>query len=84
MSSKKIGFWSVWALGVGGIVGGLFPALGVVIQIADVGAPVAFAIARTIALITFANREGTVSGSFALNFHYESFLKGDLRMAHKR
>ncbi len=52
MSSKKIGFWSVWALGVGGIVGGLFPALGVVIQIADVGAPLAFAIAGTIALIT--------------------------------
>ncbi|MEH1889622.1 MAG: APC family permease [Nostoc sp.] len=52
MSSKKIGFWSVWALGVGGIVGGLFPALGVVIQIADAGAPLAFAIAGTIALIT--------------------------------
>ncbi|MEH1801448.1 MAG: APC family permease [Nostoc sp.] len=52
MSSKKIGFWSVWALGVGGIVGGLFPALGVVIQIADVGAPLAFAIAGIIALIT--------------------------------
>ncbi|BAY75661.1 amino acid permease-associated region [Nostoc linckia NIES-25] len=52
MSSKKIGFWSVWALGVGGIVGGLFPALGVAIQIADVGAPLAFIIAGTIALIT--------------------------------
>ena len=52
MSSKKIGFWSVWALGVGGIVGGLFPALGVVIQIADAGAPLAFVIAGTIALIT--------------------------------
>ncbi|MEH2311094.1 MAG: APC family permease [Nostoc sp.] len=52
MSSKKIGFWSVWALGVGGIVGGLFPALGVVIQIADAGAALAFAIAGTIALIT--------------------------------
>ncbi|MBD2610757.1 MAG: APC family permease [Nostoc sp. ZfuVER08] len=52
MSSKKIGFWSVWALGVGGIVGGLFPALGVAIQIADVGAPLAFTIAGTIALIT--------------------------------
>ncbi|WP_298906215.1 APC family permease [uncultured Nostoc sp.] len=52
MSNKKIGFWSVWALGVGGIVGGLFPALGVVIQIADAGAPLAFAIAGTIALIT--------------------------------
>ncbi|MEH1817627.1 MAG: APC family permease [Nostoc sp.] len=52
MSNKKIGFWSVWALGVGGIVGGLFPAIGVAIQIADVGAPLAFAIAGTIALIT--------------------------------
>lgn len=52
MSSKKIGFWSVWALGVGGIVGGLFPALGVAIQIADAGAPLAFVIAGTIALIT--------------------------------
>ncbi|WP_392534959.1 APC family permease [Nostoc sp. C117] len=52
MSSKKIGFWSVWALGVGGIVGGLFPALGVAIQIANTGAPLAFVIAGTIALIT--------------------------------
>ncbi|MBN3957665.1 APC family permease [Nostoc sp. NMS8] len=52
MSNKKIGFWSVWALGVGGIVGGLFPAIGVAIQIADVGAPLAFVIAGTIALIT--------------------------------
>ncbi|MEH2238377.1 APC family permease [Nostoc sp.] len=52
MSSKKIGFWSVWALGVGGIVGGLFPALGVVIQVTGAGAPLAFAIAGTIALIT--------------------------------
>ncbi|MEH1825322.1 MAG: APC family permease [Nostoc sp.] len=52
MSNKKIGFWSVWALGVGGIVGGLFPAIGVAIQIAGVGAPLAFAIAGTIALIT--------------------------------
>ncbi|MBO3461706.1 APC family permease [Aetokthonos hydrillicola Thurmond2011] len=52
MSSKKLGFWSVWALGVGGIVGGLFPALGVAIQIADAGAPLAFVIAGTIALIT--------------------------------
>ena len=52
MSSKKIGFWSVWALGVGGIVGGLFPVLGVAIQIAGAGAPLAFLIAGTIALIT--------------------------------
>ncbi len=52
MSSKKIGFWSVWALGVGGIVGGLFPVLGVAIQIADAGAPLAFVVAGTIALIT--------------------------------
>ncbi|MEH2115132.1 APC family permease [Nostoc sp.] len=52
MSNQKIGFWSVWALGVGGIVGGLFPAIGVAIQIADVGAPLAFVIAGTIALIT--------------------------------
>ncbi|MDZ8224725.1 MULTISPECIES: APC family permease [unclassified Nostoc] len=52
MSNKKIGFWSVWALGVGGIVGGLFPAMGVAIQIAGVGAPLAFVIAGIIALIT--------------------------------
>ncbi len=52
MSSKKIGFWSVWTLGVGGIVGGLFPVLGVAIQIADAGAPLAFLIAGIIALIT--------------------------------
>jgi amino acid transporter len=52
VSSKKIGFWSVWALGVGGIIGGLFPALGVAIQIAEIEAPLAFVIAGAIALLT--------------------------------
>lgn len=52
MSSSKLGFWSVWALGVGGIVGGIFPVLGLAIEIAHTGAPLAFLISGIIAMIT--------------------------------
>ena len=52
MSRKKMGFWSVGAVGVGGIVGGIFPVLGLAVQMACGGAPLAFLIAGTVALIT--------------------------------
>ncbi|MBV9387710.1 MAG: APC family permease [Chroococcidiopsidaceae cyanobacterium CP_BM_ER_R8_30] len=47
-----MGFWSVFAVGVGGIVGGIFPVLGLSVQLTHGGAPLAFAIAGVIVLIT--------------------------------
>ncbi len=52
MSKGKMGFWSVFAVGVGGIVGGIFPVLGLSVQLTHGGAPLAFAIAGAVALIT--------------------------------
>ena len=70
--SKKIGFWSAAAIGVGGMVGGgIFAVLGLSVQLARGGTPVAFAIAGLVALITsysyvklsvrFPSRGGTVT-----------------------
>jgi hypothetical protein len=50
---KSLGFWPVVAIGVGGMVGGgIFAVLGLAVQMADGGTPVAFALAGVIALIT--------------------------------
>jgi amino acid transporter len=49
----KMGYWSVVAIGVGGMVGGgIFAVLGLSVQMAHGGAPVAFSIAGFVALIT--------------------------------
>jgi amino acid transporter len=71
MAGKGIGFWSAAAIGVGGMVGGgIFAVLGLSVQLARGGTPLAFAIAGLIALITsysyaklsvrFPSRGGTV------------------------
>lgn len=52
MSIGKMGFWSVFAVGVGGMVGGIFPVLGLAVELTHKGAPLAFAIAGMVALIT--------------------------------
>jgi amino acid transporter len=50
---EKIGFWPVAAIGVGGMVGGgIFAVLGLSVQMARGGAPVAFLLAGTVALLT--------------------------------
>ncbi|MCB2193869.1 MAG: APC family permease [Deltaproteobacteria bacterium] len=50
---RKIGFWSAAAIGVGGMVGGgIFAVLGLSVQLARGGTPVAFAIAGMVALVT--------------------------------
>jgi amino acid transporter len=50
---KPIGFWSVFSIGVGGMVGGgIFAVLGLAVQLARGGTPVAFALAGAVALIT--------------------------------
>jgi len=50
---KKMGFWSTAAIGVGGMVGGgIFAVLGLAVQMARGGVPVAFLLAGLIALLT--------------------------------
>lgn len=49
----KIGFWPVVAIGVGGMVGGgIFAVLGLAVQLAHGGTPLAFALAGGVALLT--------------------------------
>lgn len=49
----KMGLWAVVSLGVGGMVGGgIFAVLGLAVQLAHGGTPVAFALAGMVALLT--------------------------------
>ncbi|MDD3814449.1 MAG: APC family permease [Desulfocapsaceae bacterium] len=49
----KIGLWGVVSLGVGGMVGGgIFAVLGLAVQLAHGGTPVAFALAGVVAMLT--------------------------------
>ena len=68
---KKLHFWSVFALGVGGMVGGgIFAVLGLAVELSHGGTPLAFGIAGLVAIITsysysklsvtFPSRGGTV------------------------
>lgn len=51
--SDKMGFWSVFAIGVGGMVGGgIFAVLGLAAQLAHGSTPIAFLIAGIVALLT--------------------------------
>jgi amino acid transporter len=51
--NDKMGFWPVVAIGVGGMVGGgIFAVLGLAVQLAHGGTPVAFAVAGGVALLT--------------------------------
>lgn len=51
--SSGIGFWSATAIGVGGIVGGgIFAVLGLAVQLARGGTPLAFLLAGLLALVT--------------------------------
>jgi len=50
---KRIGFLEVTAIGIGGMVGGgIFAVLGLAVQLARGGAPLAFALAGIVALVT--------------------------------
>ena len=52
-TSGPIGLWGVVAIGVGGMVGGgIFAVLGLSVQIAGGGAPIAFLLAGLVALLT--------------------------------
>jgi len=51
--SGSIGLWGVVAIGIGGMVGGgIFAVLGLSVQIAGGGAPIAFLLAGLVALLT--------------------------------
>ncbi|MBN1692909.1 MAG: amino acid permease [Dehalococcoidales bacterium] len=50
---KSLGFWSTVAIGIGGMVGGgIFAVLGLAVQMAGGGTPVAFLISGMVALLT--------------------------------
>ena len=51
--SGRVGLWGAVAIGIGGMVGGgIFAVLGLSVQIAKGGAPVAFLVAGLVALLT--------------------------------
>lgn len=51
--NKRLGYWEIVAIGVGGMVGGgIFAVLGLAVQLARGGTPVAFALAGVVALLT--------------------------------
>jgi amino acid transporter len=53
LGRRSIGYWSVVSIGIGGMVGGgIFAVLGLAVQLAHGGTPIAFALAGTVALIT--------------------------------
>ena len=50
---KKLGYWSVVSIGIGGMVGGgIFAVLGLAVQMAKGGVPLAFFISGLIAMLT--------------------------------
>ncbi len=50
---KKLGYWSVASIGIGGMVGGgIFAVLGLAVQMAKGGVPLAFFISGLIAMLT--------------------------------
>ena len=52
-SGGYLGFWAIVALGVGGMVGGgIFAVLGLAVQLAHGGTPIAFGLAGIVALLT--------------------------------
>ena len=52
-SRRGLGFWEASAIGVGGMVGGgIFAVLGLAVQLAGGGVPLAFALAGAVALLT--------------------------------
>lgn len=53
MKTSKLGYWEVVAIGIGGMVGGgIFAVLGLAVQLARGGTPVAFLLAGLVALVS--------------------------------
>jgi amino acid transporter len=88
-AARKMGLWEVIAIGVGGMVGGgIFAVLGLAVQLAHGGTPVAFALAGVVALLTaysytklslaYPGRGGTVA--FLDRAFGPGFLTGSLNV----
>jgi amino acid transporter len=53
LKGKSLGFWSTVTIGIGGMVGGgIFAVLGLAVQMAEGGTPLAFFISGAVALLT--------------------------------
>jgi amino acid transporter len=53
LGGRSIGYWSAVSIGIGGMVGGgIFAVLGLAVQLAHGGTPIAFALAGIVALLT--------------------------------
>ncbi|MCE4617192.1 MAG: amino acid permease [Desulfurococcales archaeon] len=53
LGGGKLGFWEIFSIGVGGMIGGgIFATLGLSLELAGTAAPLAFAFAGVIALLT--------------------------------
>jgi len=53
IKKERLGYWSAVSIGIGGMVGGgIFAVLGLAVELANGGTPIAFAIAGLIALVT--------------------------------
>jgi amino acid transporter len=53
LRGRSIGYWSAVSIGIGGMVGGgIFAVLGLAVQLAHGGTPIAFALAGIVALLT--------------------------------
>jgi len=53
LRKESLGYWSAVSIGIGGMVGGgIFAVLGLAVQLAHGGTPIAFALAGVVALLT--------------------------------
>ena len=88
-NDNKFGLWAVLAIGIGGMVGGgIFAVLGLAVQLAHGGTPLAFALAGGVALltaysyarlsVTYPSRGGTVT--FLDRSFGSGFLTGSLNV----
>ena len=86
---KELGFWEVFAIGVGGMIGGgIFAVLGLSLELADGAAPLAFLLAGLVALITsysyaklssrFPSEGGTIE--FLVQGYGDGVLSGGLNI----
>ena len=89
MGEGRIGFWEVYSIGGGGMIGGgIFATLGLSLELADGGAPLAFTLAGLIALLTgysyarLSSRYPSIGGTieFLVRAYGDNVLTGGLNI----